>query len=64
LSTITDLFNIKIGLGRKGVFIEKLGGNTTVLLADEKFPLRESAQIKKYTVETVEEILTAEGITK
>jgi hypothetical protein len=64
LSTITDLFNLKIGLGRKGVFIEKLGSNTTVLLADEKFPLKESAQIKRYTVETVEEILTSEGITK
>ena len=64
MSTITDLFNIKIGVGRKGVFIEKLGSNTTVLFSDEKFPLKESAQIKRYTVETVEEILMSEGITK
>ncbi len=64
MSTITDLFNIRIGLGRRSVFVENLGKNTVILLTDERLPMKEGARIKKYVHEPLEEILKIEGITK
>ena len=64
MSTITDLFNIRIGLGRRSVFVENLGKNTVILLTDERLPMKEGARIEKYVHEPLEEILKNEGITK
>jgi len=64
LSTITDLFSIRIGFGRKGIFVEKLKKNINILTAEEKLPLKEGLRVARYNNEPIEEILDKEGITK
>jgi hypothetical protein len=55
---------MRIGLGRKGVFLEQLGNNINVLIADEKLPLKEGYRVSRYQNEPIEKILENEGITK
>jgi hypothetical protein len=64
LSTITDLFSISIGFGRKAVFIERLENTTLILVSDEKLPLKEKARFNVYSGEDLEEVLEKEGVVK
>jgi hypothetical protein len=64
LSTITDLFSIRIGFGKKGVFIEQTVRNVNVLIADEKIPLKEDYTFTQYSQFELEQILQKEGIAK
>ncbi len=64
MSTITDLFSIRIGFGRKGVFIEQLEKSINLLIADEKTPLKEDYNFSQYALMSMEGILDKEGIIK
>lgn len=64
MSTLTDLFNIRIGLSKKGVIIEKLWDNYTLVKTDEKIPVKEKVEIRRYYGRTFEDILDEEGIIK
>jgi len=64
LSTLTDLFNIKLGLNKKAIFIEEISNNYTVFYLDEKIPVREKIEIIKYNNESIEDILDEKNVVK
>lgn len=64
MSTLTDLFSMRIGAGRRGVFIENLGDEYTVLFADERVPSREKIEVKFFNKKPLEDILIHEGISR
>jgi len=64
LSTITDLFSVRIGFGKKAVFIEQLDRNVNVLIADEKLPIKEGYVFSQYSKNDLEEILAQSDIMK
>ena len=64
MSTITDLFSVRIGFGKKAVFIEQLDRNVNVLIADEKLPIKEGYVFSQYSMIDLEEILKKSDITK
>jgi len=57
LSTLTDLFNIRLGASRRAVFIERTGNGLKVLLSPEKLPLREELRFEQST-ESLQELLS------
>jgi hypothetical protein len=64
LSTIRDLFNIKIGLTKKGVFVERLNNSFLVFKSEERTPVKEKVSINRYFTDSFEEILDEEGVTR
>ncbi|UCB44278.1 MAG: hypothetical protein JSV25_08605 [Spirochaetota bacterium] len=64
MSTLRDLFNIKIGLTKKAVFVEKLNNSFLVLKTEERTPVREKVHINRYYTDSFEEIFNEEGITR
>ena len=64
MSTLRDLFNIKIGLTKKAVFVEKLNNSFLVFKTEERTPVREKVHINRYYTDSFEEIFNEEGITR
>ncbi|MGQ9614913.1 MAG: hypothetical protein ACUVWJ_00760 [Spirochaetota bacterium] len=62
--TLADLFNIRIGGSRRGVFIYRRGNSLRVFISPEKLNAGENMEMKTYTGATVVEALTEEKIAK
>jgi hypothetical protein len=64
LSTITDLFNVKIGVSRRAVFAELRDEALNLLLSPEKLPLREELRLECRDGESLQEVLAGLGVEK
>ena len=63
MSTITDLFSVRIGFGKKAVFIEQLDRNVNMLIADEKLPIKEGYVFTQHSKVDFEELLGRSDVT-
>jgi hypothetical protein len=64
LSTLTDLFNVRIGFAKRVVLVEKLLHGVQLLRLEERLPVREGVATKRFYEGSLEEILDGEGVTK
>jgi hypothetical protein len=63
LSTLTDLFNIRIGASRRAVFLFRSADGVQVLLSPEKLPVKETMRFE-HREESLQELLAQEGVEK
>jgi hypothetical protein len=63
LSTLTDLFNIRIGASRRAVFLLRAADGVQVLLSPEKLPLKEMMRFE-HREESLQALLAHEGVEK
>jgi hypothetical protein len=64
LSTLTDLFNIRIGFSKRVVLVEKLVRGVQLLRVEERLPLREGVRARRFHEGSLEDIFESEGVTK
>jgi hypothetical protein len=64
LSTLTDLFNIRIGFSKKVVLVEQLLRGIQLIRVEERLPVREAVEVRRFYEGSLDEIFNAEGITK
>jgi hypothetical protein len=62
-STLTDLFNVRIGASRKAVFLLPSEEGVHVLLSPEKLPLKEAMRFE-YRKGSLQDLLDQEGVEK
>ena len=64
LSTLTDLFNVRIGAAKRAVFLCKRQDSAWLLRASEKLPLKEGLEVHGAQEQSLEEMLSGAGIEK
>jgi len=64
LSTLTDLFNVRIGFSKRVVLVERLARGVQLLQVEEKLPLREGVRVRRFYEGSLEDIFESEGVTK
>ncbi len=64
MSTLADLFNIRIGASRRAVFVERRGNSLKILLSPEKLPLKEVMAVKTYAGMSLVDALSEENVVK
>jgi len=64
LSTLTDLFNIRIGFSKRVVLVERLVRGVQLLRVEEKLPLKEGVRTRRFHDGSLEDIFESEGVTK
>jgi len=64
LSTLTDLFNVRIGAAKKSVFLCREKDSYWILRAPEKLPLKEGLEVSRIDGDSVEGVLSEIGVEK
>jgi hypothetical protein len=64
LSTLTDLFNIRIGFSKKVVLVEKLYRGIQLWNVEGRLPIRDAAALSPISSGSPEELLETEGVVK
>ena len=64
LSTLTDLFNVRIGAAKKSVFLCREKDSFWLLRASGKLPLKEGLEVSRIDGDSVEEVLSETGVEK
>lgn len=64
LSTLTDLFNVRIGAAKRAVFLNRREDSIRLLRASEKLPLKEGLEVHRAQGQSIEEMLSETGIEK
>ncbi|MCK4924843.1 MAG: hypothetical protein KAS61_07705 [Spirochaetes bacterium] len=64
MSTLTDLFNVRIGAAKRAAFLYIREGTLWLLRSSEKLPLKERLEVYRGEGQSIEEMLSEIGIEK